>query len=314
VCLIVLSIILSACQSDSQRDSKRLNEDKQTLAELNKIATGIKSGQLPNQDIVNSIKKIREKYPYAVEARNVYLMVLTRREDWATAEKVLTEIPENEKTDDDKINLANIYFKQGSYEEVINIVKPLTDSKPNDLNLNILLGKSMFSLGKYDEAQQTFNKIYDALVSNKKFEEISILGNIYFHQGDVKKSIELFNKSLEINPEFFPAMNSLSRAYSATGDENKAEEYRAKTREVYAKLNSNESKKARLVPLYYQLEDAWKEKKYEDVISLVNQVLPEAEEQMKFALYQYLAQANQALGKTQEAQAAMLELQKLQKK
>lgn len=314
LCLFVLSIFLSACQTDSQRDSKRLNDDKQTLAELNKIATGLKAGQLPNQEIINSVKKIREKYPNAVEARNVYFLLLNARQDWETAEKVLNEIPENEKTNDDKINLANIYYKQGRYEEIITLVKPILETKPNDLNLITMVGKSLFSLGRYDEALEIFNRNFETLVNNKKIEEISICGTIYFQQGNYKKAIEILNKSLEINGEFYPAMNTLSRAYAVIGDEKKAEEYRIKMRDTYEKLNSIEYKKAKLVPIFYQIEDAWKAKNYEEVINLVKQVLPEAEEQTKYALYQYLAQASQALGKAEEAQAAMQELQKLQQK
>jgi tetratricopeptide (TPR) repeat protein len=313
--LIIFSLLIfSACQNDSTRDSKRLNEDKQTLAELNKIAASIQSGQMPNQEVVNSIKKIREKYPNAVEARNTYLLALNKREDWATAEKLLSEIPEKEKTENDKLNLANIYYKLGRYEEIVDLIKPLSATKPSDVNLNTLLGTSLFHLGKYDEAGQYFDKVTESLTANKRFEELTMRGTIYFHQGNYTKSIEVLKKSLEINPEHIPTINALSRAYTASGDLAQAESFREKTRTAYEKYTQSAQQKMKSVPLYYQLEDAWKAKKYDEVINVANQILPNADNNTKITLYQYLAQANQALGKQTEAQAAMLEIQKLQKK
>ncbi len=313
--LIIFSLMmLFACQNDSARDSKRLNDDKQTLSELNKIAANLQAGQIPNQEVVNSIKKIREKYPNAVEARNVFLLALNRREDWATAEKILVEIPEKEKTETDKLNLANIYYKLGRYEEIVNLIKPMLVAKPNDLSLNSLLGTSQFNLGKYDEAAQTFDKIYDSLITNKKFEEITMRGTIYFHQANYPKAIETLKKSYEINAEHIPTTNVLSRAYTAIGDANQAESYREKTRTAYQKYAETTQQKMKIVPIYYQLEDAWKAKNYNEVINLANQLLTTADNKTKLTLYQYLAQANQALGKQTEAQTAIQELQKLQQK
>jgi tetratricopeptide (TPR) repeat protein len=138
-------------------------------------------------------------------------------------------------------------------------------------------------------------------------------GMIYFRQKNYEKAIETFTRSLEINENDISANNTLSRIYAAQGNAELAETYRVKTENAQQAISANEAKGSRFAQNSYQLEDAWKAKRYEEVINLARQMLADATEKNKPALYQYMAESYKALGKPDEAQKVLAEAQNSKK-
>ncbi|MEP6903304.1 MAG: hypothetical protein ABJA66_16370, partial [Actinomycetota bacterium] len=131
--LLVCLFLFDSCQNATEKDSNLLNRDKQSLAELNRVNQIISSGQLITQNEVDSVQKIREKYPSAPVVRQILQSALIRREDWQTAADLISQIPELQRTDEEKNNLAKIYLKLGRYEDVLRIVNPLLEKNPADI-------------------------------------------------------------------------------------------------------------------------------------------------------------------------------------
>lgn len=308
--VIFLSCLIG-CQSASQKDAALVAADKPALAELKRINTNLGGGQAISQADVASLNKLREKYPNSAEVRQTLQAALIKREDWATVEQLIGEIPEAEKTNADRINLAKVYLKLGQYEKAADLLKPLIGEKTSEVETKSLLGQAQFYLGQFDEAAKTIDSIRDQILAQKKTDEMTLRGMIYFRQGKNDEAIETLKKVIEIAPDNISANNALSRIYSAKGDTASAEIYRTKAQNANEAVAASEKKKSRLVPLYYQLEDAFKAKKYDEVVNLARQILPETDGQNKAALYQYLAVAYQAQGKPAEAQNVLAEAAKL---
>jgi len=306
-------LLFVSCQSDAKQDVSLLAADKQALAELTRINQILATGQPFAPADFESLKKIYEKYPDDSKVRNVYQSALVKREDWVSIENFINRIPAAEQTRADQLNLGKVYLKLGRFQELIDLMKPLAETAKTDTDFNALLGFGYFYSGQNDEAAKYFDNVWETIVSEKRVDEITTRGMIYFRQNNFPKAIETFKKSLEINPQNSAATNILSRIYAIENNPEKAEEFRRKTAEIHQKGEESEAKAMQRVSLYYDLQNAWKDKKYSEVIILANRILPEADEKNKPALYQYIAESYKALGNTEEAAAALKELEKLKK-
>lgn len=311
---VIFLALFGGCQNSNQKGAILLASDKTASAELKRINSNLAAGQNVSQPDIDSLNSLREKYPEAAEVRQTLQAALIRREDWATVEKIIVEMPEREKTNADKLNLAKIYLKLGEYEKAAGLLNSLTADKTIEVEAKSLLGQAQFYLGQINEAAQTIDSIWNEIVAGKKTDEMTLRGMIYFRQNKLDEAVETLKKVLDIEPENISANNTLSRIYSAKGDTANAEIYLNKAQAAHEKIAALEKKKTKLVPLYYQLEDAYKAKKYDEVISIARQILPDADEKNQTALYQYLANAYQAQGNQVEAENAMRKAAELQGK
>lgn len=311
--VLICSLLFISCQSDAKQEVSALSGDKQAIAELSRINQILASGQPFAPADFESLKKIYEKYPDDTQIRNTFQSALVKREDWVSIEKFINRIPAAERTRADQLNLGKVYLKLGRFQELIDLMKPLAETAKGDTDFNALLGFGYFYAGQNDEAARYFDNVWEAIISEKRVDEITTRGMIYFRQNNFPKAIETFEKSLEINPQNSTATNILSRIYAAQSNSEKAEEFRRRTAEIHQRGEESEAKAMRQVSLYYDLQNAWKDKKYSEVIALANRILPEADEKNKPALYQYIAESNKALGKMPEAEAALKEMEKLKK-
>jgi tetratricopeptide (TPR) repeat protein len=309
-CFVVFVFLFAACQKAAQKEANLAVQDK---TELNRIGQILGGGQAFTPQDFESLKQIREKYPDSVEVRNVYQSALVKRSDWESLVQLITEIPASARKREDNLNLAKSYLKLGRYREEIEFLKPLADANPKDADYNSLLAFGYFYLGQTDDAAKYLDAVWDALLKNKKIDEINVRGLIYFRQKNYEKAIETCLRALEINPDDISANNTLSRIYAAQGNTDQAEIYRLKTEKAQEAISENESKASRVVQLSYQLEDAWKAKRYEEVINLARQMLAGANEKNKPALYQYMAESYKAMGKPEEAQKVLNEAQNSKK-
>lgn len=311
---VIFLLFFLACQNSNQKGARLLTSDKSAIAEIKRINANLAAGQNVSQADIDSLNSLREKYPEALEVRQTLQAALIKREDWATVEKIIVETPEKDKTNADRLNLAKIYLKLGEYEKAAELLKTLTGDKTIEVEAKSLLGQAQFYLGQTNEAAQTIDSVWNELVAGKKTDEMTLRGMIYFRQGKLDEGIETLKKVLEIEPENISANNALSRIFAAKGDTANAEIYLNKAQAAHEKIAALEKKKSRLVPLYYQLEDAYKAKKYDEVINIARQILPDADEKNQAALYQYLANAYQAQGNQAEAENAMRKAAELNRK
>lgn len=315
IILILLCLfLLVSCQKSAENDIETFKKDAQAVAEFNRINQAIARGQYLSQTDIDSLNKIREKYPKNPNVRLLMQSALIKREDWQTAADFIGQIPENEQTEDEKKNLAKILVKLGRHEEALKTVTPLLEKNPANIEFISISSNSMMNLGRYEEAGNGLDKVWNEILNQKKADEVTMRGMIYFYQKNYDKAVETLNKSVEINPENVAAYNSLARVYAAQGNTEKAEEFTKKVQTVFDKITADSQKKAKFVDSAKNLEEAFKNKRYEEVVNLAKTMIPDAEAENKYVLYQFLANSYQALGKIKEAQDAIAEGEKVKSK
>lgn len=314
IALIICLVFTIACQSEAEKQAQMLAADTTANAQLRQINAAISANHTVTPEQFETLKNLREKYPQSGEVRQAYKNALVVREDWAALEKLLNETPTEELSRDDKIMLAKVYLKLGRYQSVIETLLPLYEETPGSVEISSYLAGAYFYLGRYDEAEKPLERVWQQILNQKMTDDVILRGMIYLHRGEYEKAVEYLEKALEFNPESIPANNALSRVYAARGDIEKAEQYNAKVQQAFDKITAEEQKRTRAVSKVYQLQEAFQAKRYEEVITIARNLLPESDAGSKVTLYQYIANSYEALGKKQEAQNALAEAQKLQNK
>lgn len=115
------------------------------------------------------------------------------------------------------LNLGNVFFEKGSYDNALIVYKKALESSPYNARIHCNLGYLYWGKGNIDEAIKEYEKAikydstYDIAYNN--------LGVIYLDDlGRVKKAIELFESARKYNPNYALANYNLARSIAITGD------------------------------------------------------------------------------------------------
>ncbi len=310
--LFVALLCAAACgerESAEGGDTARLKTDAPAVAELGRVNQLLTGNQYLMKKDIDSLRQIYEKYPRAVVARQALLAALVRREDWQTAADLVGRVPEAERTPDERRNLAKIYLKLGRYEDALETARALGGA-PNDLDLVSVSSSALFYLGRHAEAAAELDRVWPEVVKRRRSDEATIRGLIHFYQKDYAKAAETLRMAAEFNPDNVAAFNGLARVYAARGDAAGAEEQTRRVQAIYDRVTANSQKQTRFVESARQLEEAYKAGRHEEVVDLARKMLAEAAPRDKYALYRYLAQSYESLGRRDEAQKALAEAEK----
>jgi tetratricopeptide (TPR) repeat protein len=306
--LIICSIFLIACSSDES--SFQADEvSKATVGEISKV---VGNGRNVSNEDFAKVRSIYDKYPGSTTVRNTFRNLLVVRQDWDALKELLTAIPESEASPDDILNLAKTYVKLGRYGDAISTIK--TRGNEKEIESASILASSYFRLGKSDDSKAILDENWKQIVDNKRESDITLRGILYFHDKEYDKAIELLNKSLEIDPEGITAANTLSRIYSIKNETEKAEEYSEKVRQMFKKKNELEKRRVNLVSKVQSLQTAFREKRYQDTIDLVNEVMPLVDDRQRLIFYQFLVKSYEGLGDRKGAADALAKAKQLQQK
>ncbi len=115
------------------------------------------------------------------------------------------------------LNLGNVFFEKGAYDNALIIYKKALESSPNNPRLHCNLGYLYWGKGDLEEAVKEYEKAikydntYDIAYNN--------LGVIYLDDlGRVQKAIELFEAAKKYNPNYALAHYNLARSIALKGD------------------------------------------------------------------------------------------------
>lgn len=115
------------------------------------------------------------------------------------------------------VNLGSAFYDKEDFENALTVYRSALELDPNNAKIHCNLGFLYWGKGDTDEAI----KEYELAIENDKMYDIAYnnLGVIYLDDlGRVQKSIELFKKSIECNPNYALAHFNLARAITIVGD------------------------------------------------------------------------------------------------
>lgn len=285
-----------SCQ---MKDESALKNDRSALQTINQVNASIQNEQRLSPELFESMKQVYERYPTAPSAHDAYRSALMIRKDWAALVEFFQRHPKSTLKPDDKLTLAKALLKLGRYEDAAETVRPSVAE--DNLEAKNLLANAYFYLGRYDEAKTLLDKNWQEILNEKKIDEITMRGMIYFYQHEFDKAIETMNRSIEIAPDHYPALNGISRVYAAKGDRTKADEILKRVQQIVDKKTAEAKRGTKLVELSQKLKGAYDAKRFQEVIDIANEMLREADAKDKVTLYQFQYESYVALGKQKEA-------------
>jgi len=311
ILLLAVSAGLGGCSDARERDKQALAADKASLGELARIEQVLASGMPLQPSDYESLKKIREKFPRATKVKDTYTSALIKREDWQALIDLFGSEPEGSLSANDKANLARAYFRLGRFADVVTSAEPLVAADPENIDLAALLAGGYYNTGRFDEADALLAKFWPRIEGERRVSEMTLRALVFSRQGKDEESRVLLERVIVLQPENVTALNALSRSHFAKGDVARAEELRKRTEDAQAKITSEENRALRKVQLIYELQDKWNQQQYPDVIVIARQALEVSDAQTKPVLYQYIAESYTRLGRTEEAKAAVEEMNRL---
>jgi tetratricopeptide (TPR) repeat protein len=111
-------------------------------------------------------------------------------------------------TEDDKIKIANSYYRKGDYQNAMNMYLKIYKSNKKNTWVCFRLANSYSFLSKYKKALEFYNKVLKIEPDN--YHAINNMSSIYFKLGNYNKSRELWTSLVNSNPDFTKAQLNLS--------------------------------------------------------------------------------------------------------
>lgn len=117
------------------------------------------------------------------------------------------------KTERTEIRRGNKEYKSNNYVGSEIDYRKALDSNPSSLTATYNLGNSLYKQGKYSDAIKEYEKVVMSETDDNKLSEAwHNLGNSYFMEKNLPKSIEAYKNSLRINPKDDEARYNLRMA------------------------------------------------------------------------------------------------------
>lgn len=310
---LVLALGGLGCRTASQRDAEDLaREDAAAVTDLQRMKATLAQGENITPDELMRLKKLHQKYPAATEVRQILLQSLQLRRDWEGLAQLLEEVPVGERTRPDTENLGKIYLKLGRFANAAQLLGPLAEAAPAEVELNSLAGQAWFYAGDHDRAAIALDRVWAGILSAKLIDAVVTRGLIYFYRGENPRALETMKLALGFDADSVSANNAIARVYSAMGDPQQALVHQQRAEQAHARQTAQEAQSMRLVGLSYELKAALEEKRFSECIRISQEMLPLTEPRQQSAIFQYQAQCFQGLGQTDAAQRAQAEAQRLQ--
>ncbi len=96
---------------------------------------------------------------------------------------------------------GNELYKKQNYEEALKVYQDAQSDAPQKPELNYNIGNALYQQKKYDMAKESYQQ--SVLASDPKLRANAYynLGSVQFRKGDLRDSLRLFEKALELNPK-----------------------------------------------------------------------------------------------------------------
>lgn len=99
------------------------------------------------------------------------------------------------------------------YEESIKYINKALENKPDDINLLITKGSSLFSLKKFEDAIKCFDKVLS--IDKDNYYALASKGFLLSNLGKFKEAIEYYDKALKIKPDDTWCLNNKEKALAS---------------------------------------------------------------------------------------------------
>ena len=128
---------------------------------------------------------------------------------------------------------AVVLFHEGKFEQSLKYIEEHLEPTDIDLELSKIQYYNFFNLKKYEESRHLLKMVIEK--NQQRFSEWNLLGYTYFYEDKVDEAIKCWEKSVEVEPNFADAWDSLGEGWEKKGDLEKAAHFYAKALKINPK-------------------------------------------------------------------------------
>ncbi len=241
--------------------------------------------------------------------------IMPRCRDYATLAELLEEIPEAERTDADRVELAQLYSRNLSrFADAEAIIAPVIERNPTDLHAVSIYAAALYYQGRFKEAAPLVDALWEQMVNEQNVDILTIRADAFIDAGQVDRAIRILDQVLGWNPQHGFALNTMRKARVRAGDDAGAEAVAA-TREALDEASAAKQRVMTEIQRRFQdLVAAFDAHNYDEAAAIALELIEKApDEASRSELYQSLGNIRHMQGRDEEALAARDEATRLQK-
>lgn len=261
-----------------------------------------------------ALRNVWERFPTDPFVRQQLRSTLETCLQWDGLAEVLEALPEDERTDADRIELAGVYLRNlGRFADAEETIMPLVERYPDDMNIVSLAAASLYYQERIVEAVPMIDRIWDQMVAVKNTDTMTMRAVAFIDAGNPERAARILEQVIEFNPDHSFAWTTLARARQALGDEVGAQEARERNEALRSEESERTRQGQRFGDLSLALQAAWDAAEFEEVERLALRMLEVAPENMEPEVYRVLGRAYNELARPAEAREAFEKADELER-
>lgn len=280
-----------------------LAQDTQAAGFVARVRDALTQGRRPSADEVQELKRIDREYAETQEVHGILLAVLPALKDWDGLARLYER--KSSLSIEDRIALAKIYANLADYAGLVDVLAPVSNERPNDTELNALLGRAYYILDRHELAARHLDAVWESLITAGRTEEIVFRAMIHFDGGEIERARSLLESSVEKHQDSVYLHNALARVLAAAGAEERAAEHARRAGELYAQVTTVEQRMMRSAARTQALNDAFAAGDWDGCHDLIHVMLPEADAAFREQLFGFLSGMYKNAGREAELPAAL---------
>lgn len=150
--------------------------------------------------------------------------------------------------------LADIYEKEGKYEEAIDEYVLAVDNNKKDYDSYYEIAFLLNQIEKPEEAKKMLQELLDK--KPEYYKASDLLGSILYNQEQFREAVNVYLKALNYNPDVYELYYGLGMAYTRLNDFQTAKEYYDKAAKLNSLLFHAKINIAQIMLLQGELEEA----------------------------------------------------------
>lgn len=305
ICVMAGSSLLTGCDSGSQKATPEVPFEKngEAVRFVRGLREALVSGRRPPNEEVQRLKAIGIEYPDEAFVSEILLSILPALNDWDGM--ALHFEAKSQLTMAERGTLARVYIKQANYGAARDVIQPVVDAAPSDIEGNALLARAHYFFGDYDLARKHYDRIWPAILTEKRLGDMTFRAMIHFDDGQATRALEILEAALDGAPDSIALHNALGRILAAEGRQAEAEVHSARASELQEELNRTETSAVLRAARIFALNRALEAGDTDGCQRMIFEYLPDSDANFQEELYRFLTGIYRAAGRELEIPAVL---------
>lgn len=288
---------------EDARPAVPFEQDDEAVRVTRAIREALAQGSRPGVEEVQRFKAVAMRHVGTPFVEEALLALLPALKDWEGMALYLMAKPAL--TDDEAKLLTRVHIKRADFASARDLIRPLADAAPEDLEANTLAGRSYFMNGENEDAALCYDRVADRLLPEQRYHDLAFRAMIHFDEGASGTARELLVAGLAAAPDDIVLNNTMARVLAADGELEEAERHSQRVLELQQALSERETGQMRVAAQIFEINRSLRAGDVDGCRERIYRLLPEADEDLCNQLYRFLESLYQRAGREAELPAVL---------